>query len=474
MATEREAIVRELVQVLELERERVVEQRRAVLAEQDVHEPSPERTARAALAALLAHAEGLLTHAAHELDLAQGTPGTHHNLLLVALRTAAFARAAGLRHTPPLAGTPAALSPTQRAGPRSALFSDYARSGSILREAPELEAHVRAERHPILRAVEEHLARVVWGDPPPTALLYSSGMGAISSALEYLASDARARGTRVWLGRASWMEVRSFASADLGDVVDSFDEHDPAAWARAALAPEVSAVCSETVVNAPELPIATARPLRTDQVLLIDAAHTPEYRPPGPHTWSVISGVKCLGAGLDLGKSGVLALHQTTPDELDALLERRERSGRVPSYEEAFLAGLDTAASFAARQARLDRNTAHIATRLAQSPRAAAVLRSAWLPTHPQHAEARALYGTGGRFVYLRVARPREVEDRLLVAAAQASLPLAAACTFGLAVPLLSVIVHPTAGTVLRISPGSEPLEVIERLADVVCAVLEA
>lgn len=473
MTNEREVLALELARMLELERGRVAQQRRELLAVFDAH-GDPDRAAITALAALLTHADELLADTARGVVGSAATPGTHHNLILVALRAAVFARATALRHTPPLAGRPSALAPDQRAGPRSSLFSDYARSGSVLHDAPELEAHVRAERHPILRAVEDHLARVVWGEPAPTALLYSSGMGAISSALEYLASTARARGTRVWLGRASWMEVRSFAAADLGDVIDTFDEHDPAAWARAALSPEVSAVCSETVVNAPELPVATIRPLRVDQVLLVDAAHTPEYRPPGPHTWSVISGVKCLGAGLDLGKSGVLALHQTTPEELDALLERRERSGRVPSYEEAFLAGLDTAQGFRARQARLHRNNAHLAARLGRSPRVAAGLRSAWLTTHPQHAEALALYGTGGQFVYLRIANVREVEGRMLAAAARASLPLIAACTFGLAVPLLSVIVHPTAGAVLRISPGSEPLEVIERLADVLCEVLEA
>lgn len=397
------------------------------------------------------------------------SPATHHNLLLIALRSAAFARAAALRHTPPLAGAPRALAPAQQPRDDAALFSDYARSGSILFEAPELAAHVRAEPHPILHAVERQLSATVWGPAAPRALLFSSGMGAMATALEHLASAARRSGQRVLLGQASWMEVRTLAMVDHGDVVQLFDETREESWAAAKADPQVLAVCSETIVNDPTLPVAIPRPLRADQVLLVDAAHTPEFRPHSPRAWSVISGVKCLGAGLDLGKSGLLAIHAAAPPdadaEWDALLERRERSGRVPSYEEAFLAALDTAETFRARHARLDANTQRLAEILVHE-----AVRSPWQPTHTHHARALALYGTGGRFVYL--AAPRALAHTILEGARAQGLPLISACTFGLAVPILSTIVHPTAGPVLRLSPGSGPIAEVEALGAIALAAL--
>jgi len=409
---------------------------------------------------LLADAAGELTRSIERLQALAASlresaqPWRQLNRLVFTLRMAAAARTSLLRHTPPLAGQPAALHPLQRAG-AAEHFIEYARSGSRLYLHEGAETRITARDHPLFAEVARHIAEVLYASAPSSALLYGSATGAMSSALDLICERARKNGQRVAVGRRSWMEVREYARHQHADVVDFFDESDEAELTRVLSSPGVAGVSAETLVNHPGFPeVPWARACQAadlkGKVLLVDCAHTPEV---DPSAWvqgraivlAVVSGVKFLQAGLDISASGLLAGWGGEPSFWDALLEHRERSGRVPSYEDALLADLETPATFRARLQRLDRNTRVLAETLKA---AGCDVQSAWLGPH-------ALYGTGGRFVYVAGKWPAKLDQHLCELAARAGLPAVAACTFGLAVPHANLIVDVPAQPVLRLSAGS-------------------
>ncbi len=432
------------------------------------------RVLREELAALSQASDPLLADAAHELtrsierlqELSKSVreaaqPWRLLNRLVFTLRLAAAARASLLRHTPPLAGQPAALHPVQRADAPEH-FIEYARSGSRLYLDVGAQTRITARDHPLLAQAARHIAEVLYPSAPASTLLYGSATAAMNSALDLICERARQRAQRVAVGRRSWIEVREYARHQHADVVDFFDESDEAELMRVASSPGVAGVSAETLVNHPSFPAvpwpAACRAAGlTGKVLLVDCAHTPEVDPSAwqaGRAWpkdlvvlAVVSGVKFLQAGLDLSASGLLTGWGES-SLWDELLEHRERSGRVPSYEDAFLADLETPATFRSRLERLDRNTRVLAETL---QRAGCPVQSAWLGAHP----ARALYGTGGRFVYVSGRWPAKLDQRLCELAAREGLPAVAACTFGLAVPHANLIVDVPEQPVLRLSAGS-------------------
>jgi cystathionine beta-lyase/cystathionine gamma-synthase len=407
------------------------------------------------------------------------------NRAVFALRLAVAARGSLLRHTPPLAGEPRALHPVQCTGAGTAdHFVEYARSGSRLFLEPGSAARIIARDHPLFADAGSQVAQVLYDAPPSAVMLFTSAMAAINTALDFTCHRARSRGRKVAVGQRSWMEVREYVRHEHGDVCVFFDESDELVLSRLLADPGVAGVCCETVVNHPSLPVVPlARAVRgstcSDKIILVDCAHTPEFDPsrlwrnaswPGEMVLlAVVSGVKFLQAGLDISKSGLLSGwvepgRGNPPSPFDELLELRERSGRVPSYEEAFLAALETRATFRARLARYDRNTDILARTLAQ--RLAGVegleVHSPWLEGHRDAALARAEFATGGRFVYLRLEPSRfpsrvtsKLDQRLCDLACSKGHAAMAACTFGLCVPHASLIVDVASPPALRLSPGS-------------------
>ncbi len=141
------------------------------------------------------------------------------------------------------------------------------------------------------------------------------------------------------------------------------------------------------------------------------------------------------------------------------LITLRGRSGRVLSPEEAELAAIETRETLTARLARSDRNTRALA--IALEEKQVGTVSSPWLSSHVHHDRIDAI-GTGGRFVYLRFDPQRLPSERLAtfdralaIAAARAGVPLMVATTFGLSLPHVCLLAHPTEGLTLRISPGS-------------------
>ena len=409
-----------------------------------------------------------------------------------ALRRSVTARTALLRHTPPISGQPRALDPAQHARSiRKPWTIDYARSGAQL--FLNDERGLSARDHPLLRQATERIIETIYPERPLSALLFSSGMGAINTALDDLAHEARHQGRTNVIGGHSWMEVQEYVRVEHPDVFDFVDETDAAALARALSNPSILGVCLETIVNHPDMPVvplltaARSSPKAEDKVLLLDCAHTPEYHAPAvraclPTTpiLTVVSGVKFLQAGWDLSKAGLISIWPAPKASAIAsrMMELRERSGRTPSYEEAFLASFETRSSFTSRLARYDRNTELTAQKIthATANLEGVMVCSPWLADHQGYETARTHYGTGGRFLYVRYAPEHfgpdaalRIERAIGEKASAEGRTIVSACTFGLASPHINVIVHPVEGPVLRISPGSAPWEEIESTIDL-CA----
>lgn len=408
-----------------------------------------------------------------------GDASTQH--LSHALKRSVYARTVLMRHTPAIRGWPAALDPTQtkttEAGREDRYLIDYARSGSQLSLLDD--GTLAAVDHPILELLANHVSAVVHPAATPRSLLFSSATAAMNEALDWMLHQARQQNKRVLVGAHSWMEVLSYLH-DHGDgVVELIDETDSDALQAALLQPDVFGISIETIVNHPRLPVVELTRVFEgvrDRVVLLDCAHTPEVDPRRAFgaafddlcVMTVVSGVKFLQAGLDLAAGGLLSFWHERPYE--PVLARRERSGRVPSYVDAWLSAIETSDSFTSRLARYDNNMQKSVARLQTVPGLKVV--SAWSPEHPKHHTALDLYGTGGRFAYLSHEAMTSAgavvawERAVLKATEQASLPLVSACTFGLAVCHINVIAHPTQGPVLRWSSGSAPYPEVEAVVD--------
>ncbi|MEZ0310464.1 MAG: hypothetical protein ACAI38_01735 [Myxococcota bacterium] len=385
--------------------------------------------------------------------------------LVYELNRSAGVATAALRHTPPLAGLPEAVHPLQQAVQPAPYIMDYARSGarlSYVAQAP----FITGVDHPLLAEAAERARRTIHGAGAGRSLLFGSGMGAMNTAIDFMAQTARAAGRRNLLGRHSWIEVQAYALEQHPDTFTLVDETDADALASALADPAVFGVIIEPLPNHPTMPVAALDVCysaleNTERMLLLDAAHTPEVAPrviPGVITLSVVSGVKFLQAGLDLGKSGLLTFWGDDRGAFARILELRERSGRVPSFTEARLACLDDHASFQARLARYDRNMRAWAAHLDAGLRGSDLtVVSPWLEDHPHHARSATI--GGGRFVYLghRSGTSLLGVDRwLCTEAAARDLPGVAACTFGLNVPHANIIVGADGTTFLRLSSGSD------------------
>ncbi len=390
-----------------------------------------------------------------------------------AFKRSIAARTSSLRHTPALEGTPVAMDPRQAPGGRHLV--DYARGGYFLELDPAFPEGVRFDDHPRLaelaHAISTMLGRSGWD-----ALLFSSGMGAMNTALD-LAIE-RSAGRRVLVGASSWIEVREYVDHTYPSRVAFIDETDTEAMRRALADPTVGAISLEPLVNHPHAPVVAIDQLLRGaivgpKILLLDLALTPElpidrFLPVLPANVTVMlvtSGVKFFQAGWDLSKSGLLEIRSGPSNERPwetpyrQLITLRGRSGRVLSPEEAELAAIETRETLTARLARSDRNTRALA--IALEEKQVGTVSSPWLSSHVHHDRIDAI-GTGGRFVYLRFDPQRLSSERLAtfdralaIAAARAGIPLMVATTFGLSLPHVCLLAHPTEGLTLRISPGS-------------------
>lgn len=390
-----------------------------------------------------------------------------------AFKRSIAARTSSLRHTPALEGSPAAMDPRQAPGGRHLV--DYARGGYFLELDPAFPEGVRFDDHPRLaelaNAISTMLGRSGWN-----ALLFSSGMGAMNTALD-LAIE-RSAGRRVLLGTSSWIEVREYVAHTYPSRVELVDETDTEAMQRALADPSVGAISLEPLVNHPRAPVVAIDqllrgPIVGPKLLLLDLALTPELAidrmlpvlPANVTVMLVTSGVKFFQAGWDLSKSGLLEVRSGASSERPwetpyrQLITLRGRSGRVLSAEEAELAAIETRETLTARLARTDRNTRALA--LALEEKRVGTVSSPWLSSHVHHDRIEAI-GTGGRFVYVRfdskrlpVERLATFDRALAIAGAHAGVPLMVATTFGLSLPHVCLLAHPTEGLTLRLSPGS-------------------
>ena len=397
-----------------------------------------------------------------------------------AFRRSVNARTSLLRHTPALEGLPVAFDPTQPTG--GTHLVDYARGGYFLFADESTPEHVRFDDHPRLAALARSISTTL-GRGLEQSLLFTSGMGAINTVMELL---ARQPGKKL-LGQHAWIEVQEYADLTWPDQFARVDEADTGALLAAMADAEVSSLVLEPLVNHPRSPVmdlaALLRaPVVGAKTVVLDLALTPELKvpselAPGLTLVLVTSGVKFFQAGWDISKSGLVEI--VSPREAERgesvyreLITLRGRSGRVLSPEEAELADLETADSLRSRLKRLDERTRAFAQALDAKLTKGRVV-SPWLPAHPHFERARAL-GTGGRFVYLELDVPQarlETMDRELARrAAERGLPLITATTFGLALPHVCLLAHPTEGFRVRISPGSseviEPLELATFVAE--------
>jgi cystathionine beta-lyase/cystathionine gamma-synthase len=409
-----------------------------------------------------------------------------------AFRRAVNARTSLQRHTPALEGAPRSLDPAQAAG--GVHLVDYARGGYFLYADATFDQGVRFEDHPRLASLARSISTTLGRGLP--ALLFTSGMGAINTVMDFAAEQAARDGRRLLLGSHAWIEVQEYADHSWRGRFEPVDEGDTEALARAMADPAVGALVLEPLVNHPRSPVVDLAalfraPVAGTKLLVLDLALTPELDlsaylralPRGVTLALVTSGVKYFQAGWDLSKSGLveLAFDVATPPARDpyrALITLRGRSGRVLSPEEAELADLETPATLRSRLARLDDNTRRLALGLDGALRAGGLGRvvSPWLPSHPHHARALAL-GTGGRFVYLEFdparvtpARLESLDRELARRAVERGLPLIVATTFGLALPHVCLLAHPVEGFRLRLSPGSGDGAVVDGLVDLVAA----
>ncbi|MEW5740693.1 MAG: hypothetical protein AB1938_17330 [Myxococcota bacterium] len=413
-----------------------------------------------------------------------------------AFKRAVNARTALLRHTPALEGIPPALDPTQQPG--GAHLVDYGRGGYFLFADERFPEGVRFDDHPRLARLARSISSTLGRGEGWRSLLFTSGMGAINTVMDYAAARAASEGRRLLLGAHAWIELQEYAHHTYPGRFAPIDEADTSALVAALGDSTVSALVLEPLVNHPrapvvDLPTLLRAPVVGEKLLVLDLALTPELdvdtllgsAPPRGLTVALVtSGVKFFQAGWDVSKSGLLELRFDADafpfahDPYRELILLRGRSGRVPSMEEAELADLETHATLRSRLARLDENTRTLALSLdaALQARRLGSVSSPWLPSHPQHALARAL-GTGGRFVYLDFnparlppARLTGLDRELARLATQRGVPLMVATTFGLALPHVCLLAHPTEGFRLRLSPGSGSADVVPALVELVAA----
>jgi hypothetical protein len=423
--------------------------------------------------------EELMRAGDHLADLRSwAATGDHHELSArasYAFKRAINARTALLRHTPALEGAPHSMAADQPTG--GTHLVDYARGGYVLELDGRFPEGVRFDDHPRLAALASSISSTLGRGAPWQSLLFSSGMGAINTVMD-LAVE-RAGRQRLVLGAHSWIEVKEYAEHTYPGRFELVDESSPEAMSRALADPSVAAIFVEPLVNHPRAPVVPlevfAGSISPGKLIVLDLALTPELGvasflpnlPKGVTVALISSGVKFFQAGWDLSKAGLLEVCGGDDGEHEwarpyrQLITLRGRSGRVLSYEEAELADLETRQTFSARLARLDANTRSLAHALETALGARGVVTCPWLPTHPHHGRIGAI-GTGGRFVYVRFSNDAMSAERLAGldrslarAATKQGVPLVVATTFGLSVPHVCLLAHPTEGLTLRLSPGS-------------------
>lgn len=442
--------------------------------------------------------EGLLSFVQHEDERAVFAQTIKYAGF--ALRRSVAARTLLLRHTPTLMGAPHVLDPEQnhrRCPPRHII--DYARNAYLQFQESESGAPKHIVDHPVLAACARSMAATLHGGIPLDCILFSSAMGAIDSLLDYMGARARAAGAINVIGQRCWFEIRQYVDEGWPDVFRQIDELDALALDEAIANPEVFGVMVELVANHPDMSVIdlerVVRRIRATRfarpkLIVFDVVHTPDVKvferwfagdmPANLCVALVVSGVKFMQAGWDISKSGLLLLrcdeeafrHQDYT-LLQKLVEIRSVSGRAPSIEEAYLADLETPASFCSRMARYDRNTRYFATALDAWMRESKLgyICSPWLRSHPGHEVAMSVYGTGGRllFLYFEPERIGQAElgglfKALAARAEDEGISLMAAPSFGLATPHVHVVIRPGLQTSLRVSTGSTSMRATEEL----------
>jgi len=428
-----------------------------------------------------------------------------------AFRSSVAARTALVRHTPTLAGFPQVLDPGQNHHLiQGNHIIDYARNAYHQFQESRSGSPRLLIDHPALKESADSITRIVCDrQPADGSVLFSSAIGAIGSLIDYIVLRSRAGNATNLVATRCWFEIRQYVAERYPADFAQVDECDTEAILAAIENPAVCGIVLEPMANYPEMPVIdlgrVAEKLRSTtyqqpKIVVFDVVHTPELDilgrwfadavPPNLCVALVISGVKYLQAGWDISKSGLAVLRYNPPDltyegqtMYEKLIDIRSVSGRAPSVEEAYLADIETQASFRSRMARYDANTRYFAERLDTWMRNHKLghVSSPWLPHHPGHGTAMRDYGTGGRMLFLFFDPQRIGAERLgqlfrdlATAAGEEGISLVAAPSFGLAPPHIHIVIRPELPTTLRVSTGSTDRTTLERLLQFFCRYLEA
>lgn len=412
-------------------------------------------------------------------------------------RNSVAARTSLLRHTPTLKGNPETLDPDQNhiLNPGEHTV-EYGRGGYHLYQATEKNPPITFVDHPVLGSVAQSIKEKIYGDTDLRAILFTCGLGAINTFLDYIRSVSGDKDNVV--GQSCWIEVKKYVSENYLDKFAYIDDMNGDQIINAIRDRNVLSVTLETLINHPHTPVTDIDQVmravketkfEEPKILFVDNVHNPEFNimhkyfkegiPENLCFASVMSGVKFLQAGWDISKSGVLFLgfneQDYTPgkDPYTRIIEIRGGSGRVPSTEEAYLADIETERSFRSRLTRYDRNTRILANILdtGMKSRKIGYASSPWLENHKYHDTAMRNYGSGGRLIYLffnpeRISQTelyrmyRDVAETMYGGEAY----LMASSSFGMAAPHSHLVMHPEIGPTIRVSPGSTNLKTVYKL----------
>ncbi|MFH1256702.1 MAG: PLP-dependent transferase [Candidatus Diapherotrites archaeon] len=423
-------------------------------------------------------------------------------------RKSVSVRTSMLRHTPTLRGLPLSLEPNQNHLLSKKMHTvDYARGGYVLFQQPGKEPKTLFKDHPDLKKIAEEIKVKIYGESPNTkAVLFTCGLGAVNTFVDYLRSLSRKSGRKNFLGENCWLELKKHVLESNDSSFVFFDETDKQkiielikdesvqsiglegiqnyATLRASDLEEIFEVIKKTRFRQPKF-------LVLDHVVTFDSNVFEKYLKKMPKNFCLaafVSGIKFFQGGFDIGKSGLLFLKYNERDfgkKIDPyqrVIEIRAGSGRVPSLEEAHISNIDTVESLKSRMKRYDRNMRELAKKLEKNflLNGLGEVFSAWLPNHADYETANRCYSNGGRILYLKLDEKRFSEPKLLELyrhladeAFAERVPLMAASNFGFCAPHIHMVRHNKVGLSLRISSGSTDGSTTDKIGDFVTKKIE-
>ena len=327
----------------------------------------------------------------------------------------------------------------------------------------------------------------------PVALMTSSGMAAFNTILHYVCNTVT-RGP-VLMGSGCYHEcAQLIETSTLADLVVKVEDTDTAEWVRAveSLRPEaifVDSLCNSLSMALPDIDAILCKLTECDlqSYVVIDntgltIGYQPWDRPTIPVGLIVFESLtKCAQFGLDGTPAGMIVTSESHAHKLDSL---REHLGTNVTHMAVGQIPLPNRHLFERRIARLGRNCERLARKtdiFLRSRGIPAKVISPVLPGHPSVSVARR-YAFRGPIFGISLARRadshaarRSLVDAVIDEARRRRVPLIEGTSFGFDTTRIYLTAPDDAkgAPFVRIAPGTEHSDGIERVADVLVAALD-